>query len=418
MRIALTSHANPSHLVGVLSAARVAQLAGHEVALASGPSVTGRIEQAGFTALPVASLMSMDEIVGAPAGAGATATMARRPAHSAGSGPPDPPAHPFVTPWTSQQAADIEKVLKKWQPDCVLRDSTELGGYVAAECLGVPYGTVDIAPLSPCAQPGALQELNRLRADFDLPPVNDPWHAVRPFRVGLVPDVFYPEELRWPGAHYYRPSAADERADRELGAGFSPPEGEELLVLVSLGMNAPRFDPRAATVLNTIIEALGALPVTGVVAIGPDDDPDQWDGARAANVHLESFVPQRAVLRSCDLFVTHTGFNGVREAFSAGVPMVALPLFGDHPASATRLAHLELAIELDVASVSAEAVRTAVATILDDPGYRSRAQDMRRRMRALPPLDRMAEDLQAFVAAAEPGWIDHGQPSSVWRGLS
>jgi N-glycosyltransferase len=166
-------------------------------------------------------------------------------------------------------------------------------------------------------------------------------------------------------------------------------------------MNAPRFDPRASTVLNAIIEALGALPVTGLVAIGSDYDPDQWDGARAANVHLESFVPQRALLRCCDLFVTHAGFNGVREAFSAGVPMVALPLFGDHHASATRLTHLGLAVELDVTSVSAETVRTAVATVLDDPEYRARARDMQRRTRALPPLDRMAEDLQAFVA--DPG---------------
>jgi UDP-glucoronosyl/UDP-glucosyl transferase len=360
--------------------------------------VADRIEQAGFTALSVVSLMSMDKIVRVWADA---AAMAVRPAHSVGDGPPGPPAHPFVTPWTSQQAADIVKVLEQWEPDCVLRDSTELGGYVAAECLGVPYGTVDIAPLSPCAQLGALQELNRLRAEFDLLQVDDPWHAVRPFRVGLVPDVFYPEKLRWPGAHYYRPSTADERADQELDAGFSRSEGEGLLVLVSLGMNAPRFDPRVSTVLNAIIEALGALPVTGVVAIGSDRDPDQWDGARAANVHLESFVPQRAMLRSCDLFITHAGFNGVREAFSAGVPMVALPLFGDHPASATRLAYLGLAVELDIASVSAEAVRTAVATVLDDPSYRARARDMRHRMRALPPLDRMAEDLRAFVA--DPG---------------
>jgi len=53
--------------------------------------------------------------------------------------------------------------------------------------------------------------------------------------------------------------------------------------------------------------------------------------------------------------------------YCAGVPMVALPLFGDHPASAARLAHLGLAVELGAASVSTEAVRTAVAAVLDDP---------------------------------------------------
>jgi N-glycosyltransferase len=268
----------------------------------------------------------------------------------------------------------------------------------------VPYGAVDIAPLSPCDSPGALAELNRIRAKFDLAPVNDPWHTVRPFRVGLVPDVFYPFELRWAGAHYYRPSTVDDRADQQTYPESSHATGRDPLVLASLGMNAPRFDPRATTVLNAIIEALGALPVRGVVAIGSHYDPDRWDGARAPNVHIESFVRQRTILRSCDVFITHAGFNGVREAFSAGVPMVALPLFGDHYASAKRLTGLGLAVELQVASVSREAVRTAVAAVLEDPSYRTHAGEMRRHMEALPPLDRMVDDLEAFVSdpGAEP----------------
>ncbi|RGC69598.1 Desosaminyl transferase EryCIII precursor [Micromonospora sp. MW-13] len=406
MRVAFTSHPNPSHLVGVLSAARVARLAGHEVAVVSGPSVVDHVEQAGFTALPVASLMSMEEMVAARAAAGGAVAPTARPGPPPAGGPPGRRAHPFITPRTSRQAADIVDALRAWGPDCVLRDSTELGGYVAAEVVDVPCGTVDIAPLSPCAQPGALEELNRLRAEFDLPAVHDPWHSVRPFRIGLVPEIFYPEELRWSGAHHYRPSSLDVRADRELAVDLSEHPGDRPLVLASLGMNAPRFDPRAATVLNAVIEALGELPVTGVVAIGSDYDPDQWEGARAANVHLRSFVPQRALLRFCDLFITHAGFNGVREAFSEGVPMIALPLFGDHPASAARLASLGVAVELDVASVSAAAVRTAVSTVLGDPGYRGRAQDMRCRMDALPPLDRMADDLLAFVTSS-------GRPARV-----
>ncbi|GAB1640118.1 glycosyltransferase [Krasilnikovia sp. MM14-A1259] len=386
MRVALTCHANPSHLVGVLAAARALRLGGHDVAVASGPAVGDRIARAGFPLLPVASLLSMDEMMRARAGA-------VRPAR-----PGRPPAHPFVTPSTSGQAAEITTVLGAWKPDCVLRDSTEMGGYVAAECLGVPSGTVDIAPLSPVARDGALPELNRLRAGFDLPPVSDPWHPVRPFRVGLVPDVFYPDGLRWPGARHYRPSTADDRADAEAAASLARPAGAGPLVLASLGMNAPHCDPRSTTVLNAIIEALGGLPVTGVVALGSGTDPGRWPGARAANVHLAAFVPQRAMLRSCDLFLTHGGFNGVREAFDAGVPMVAVPFFGDHPATAARLADLGLATPLDLAAVTAATVRAAVAAVLADTGFQARAGLMQQRMRALPPLDRLADDLEAFVA--------------------
>ncbi|MBB5830127.1 glycosyltransferase [Micromonospora carbonacea] len=396
MRVAVTTHPNPSHLVGALAAARAARHAGYEVAVVSGPGVTDLIEAAGFPALTVPSMQTIDELLSARAAA-AQAPVAPRPV---GGGRSPASAHPFITPHTGRQAAEVVELLRRWQPTCVLRECTELGGYLAAETLGVPYATVDIAPLSPCSRPGALDELNRLRAEFDLPAVDDPWHPARPFRVGLVPDIFYPAELRWPSATYYRPATEDEQVDRAAAAGVSGPDGEEPLVLMSLGMNAPRFDPRAASLLDAAVEALGQLPVRAVVAIGSGHDPDGWDGTRAANVRLESFVPQRQLLPSCDLFITHGGFNGVREAIDSGVPMVALPLFGDHPASAARLARLGVAVELDADAVTAAALGAAMTTVLRDPGYRTRAADLRRRMRALPPLDRMAADLRSFVAAA------------------
>ncbi|MFV2127040.1 glycosyltransferase [Micromonospora sp. LOL_013] len=367
----------------------------------SGPGVTDLIEAAGFRALTVSSMRTIDELLSARAAVGATG-QASAPVvpRLAGGRTSRAPAHPFITPFTGRQATEIIELLGEWRPNCVLRECTELGGYLAAESLAVPYATVDIAPLSPGARPGALDELNRLRAEVDLPATDDPWHPVRPFRVGLVPADFYPAELRWPGASYYRPSVADEQDDQAAAAGVSLPEGEGPLVLMSLGMNAPRFDPRAVDLLNAAVEALGQLPVRAVVAIGSDQDPDGWDGARAANVRLESFVPQRRLLSLCDLFITHGGFNGVREAIDSGVPMVTLPLFGDHPASAARLSQLGLALELDADTATSAALRVAVATALRDPGYRTRAANLRRQMRALPPLDRMAADLRSHVAAA------------------
>ncbi|ROO63266.1 N-glycosyltransferase [Micromonospora sp. Llam0] len=398
MRVAVTTHPNPSHLVGALSAARVARRAGYEVAVVSGPGVSELIEAAGFHALTVPSMRTIDELLSARAAAGqAPAPAVPRPA---GGRTSRMPAHPFITPYTGRQATEIIELLGQWRPTCVLRECTELGGYLAAESLKVPYVTVDIAPLSPCARPGAHDELNRLRAEVDLPATDDPWHPVRPFRVGLIPAAFYPAELRWSGASYYRPSAADEQKNPAGAVDVSLPDGEGPLVLMSLGMNAPRFDPRAVDLLNAAVEALGQLPVRAVVAIGSDQDPDGWGGARATNVRLESFVPQQELLPFCDLFITHGGFNGVREAIGSGVPMVTLPLFGDHPATAARLSRLGLALELNADTVTPAALRAAVTTVLRDPGYRTRAVHLRRQMRALPPLDRLAADLQSHVAAA------------------
>jgi UDP:flavonoid glycosyltransferase YjiC (YdhE family) len=67
-----------------------------------------------------------------------------------------------------------------------------------------------------------------------------------------------------------------------------------------------------------LVEALGSLPCTAVVALGRGSDVSTWTGPRPANAHLASFVQQPLPLQACDLFVTHTGFGGVREALTAG----------------------------------------------------------------------------------------------------
>lgn len=396
MRIAVTTHASSTHLLPVvLPTARLAGQAGHEVAVATGPSMTEHIERAGLIALPVPSMLSIGELMRGLRQA------PRRPAPppgQAGGSRPDAFAHPFAAAMTSRHTADLVDGLGTWKPDFVLHDSTELGGYLAAECLGVAHGVLDIAPMTPFGHPTMLDQLNQLRTEFDLPTVDDVWHPFRAFRAGVVPEVFYPERNRLPGARYYRPSAIEEAGEPPLDPDIAALPADRPLVLASLGANAPQFERGALTLLHTIVEALGELPVTGVVAIGADRTPDEWDGARPANVHLRSFVQQRTLLRACDLFVTHAGFNGAREAFAAGVPMVALPLFGDHPGNAARLAELGVAVRLDAATATRSELRAAVEQVLGDPTFRGRARWVQRQVLALPPLDQLVQDVLALAS--------------------
>ena len=51
-------------------------------------------------------------------------------------------------------------------------------------------------------------------------------------------------------------------------------------------------------------------------------------------------MPQQRLLNSAELFVTHAGYSSVREALTAGVPMVCLPLFADQPHNAARVEEL------------------------------------------------------------------------------
>ncbi|UYB37963.1 glycosyltransferase [Streptomyces sp. Je 1-4] len=395
MRILITAHAIYSHLAPlVLPVAERAKEAGHEVAVATGAGVVEHIEKRGLTALTLPNVQSMGEALqggtlrpppGMEKAGSVTVELA-----------PEFFASAFVGHLAEAGTRDLLEVARSWQPDLILHESTEYGGYLAAECLGIPHGALDIAPMAPYAHPVVTEELNRQRGKFGLAPVSDAWHTFRTFRAGVVPEDFYPTDSRLPSARYYQVPA--QAAQGALDPDIAQLSTDRPLVLATLGSNATRLPGGAQALLETIVETLGELPVTGVVALGADRDPRQWDGPRSDNVHLTSFVQQELLLRSSDLFITHAGFNGTREALAAGVPMVAVPLFAEQSHNASRLQELGVGTRIDVQDVTRNSLAEAVRNVLEDRSYRSRAQGLQRRSHALPDLNRLVEDAAALTA--------------------
>ncbi|WP_410617057.1 nucleotide disphospho-sugar-binding domain-containing protein [Amycolatopsis sp. lyj-109] len=84
-----------------------------------------------------------------------------------------------------------------------------------------------------------------------------------------------------------------------------------------------------------------------------------------------------ALLAASDVFVTHAGFSSVREALSAGVPMVAVPLFADQPANARRIEELGAGVPVDAVGLTADGLAAAVERVLGEPAFRSAALEFR-----------------------------------------
>lgn len=85
-----------------------------------------------------------------------------------------------------------------------------------------------------------------------------------------------------------------------------------------------------------------------------------------------NWIPQRSVLRRCALAITHAGFNTVLDALSFGVPLVALPLAFEQPATAARLARAGVA-EILPPGAGPRQLRRAVEAVLANDGYRTTA---------------------------------------------
>jgi UDP:flavonoid glycosyltransferase YjiC (YdhE family) len=92
------------------------------------------------------------------------------------------------------------------------------------------------------------------------------------------------------------------------------------------------------------------------------------------------------LLAASEIFVTHAGFSSVREALSAGVPMVAVPLFADQTANAVRVRELGVGVRADAAGLTADSLAAAVELVLGDPAYRSAARGFRGSIAELPPI--------------------------------
>jgi UDP:flavonoid glycosyltransferase YjiC (YdhE family) len=85
---------------------------------------------------------------------------------------------------------------------------------------------------------------------------------------------------------------------------------------------------------------------------------------------------------------------------------VLIPISTDQPRNAKRCTELGVARSLELAAVTPEAVREAVLSVIEDAGYRRRAEGLRDELTALPGpedavglLERLAVEKQPLLPA-------------------
>lgn len=188
--------------------------------------------------------------------------------------------------------------------------------------------------------------------------------AGRPDRsLVLIPRVLQPNADRVNEDVYTFVGAC--QGDRSHQGGWQRPPGAEddKVLLVSLGSaftDEPDF-------YRACLAAFGELPGWYVVLqIGRHVDADAL-GPIPSNVEVHRWVPQLAVLRQADAFVTHAGAGGSQEGLAAGIPMIAVPQAVDQFGNADMLASLGVARHLPKEKATAEALREALEALTGDP---------------------------------------------------
>jgi UDP:flavonoid glycosyltransferase YjiC (YdhE family) len=294
---------------------------------------------------------------------------------------------------------DVLAIAAEWQPDLIVREVMEWSGLIVAELLNIPHASIGGNAYSGVDStavdyfPGnrwfAAEPYARHRAEFGLPP--DP-ELESPFR--YLHMCFMPKRWDRPGlaapaqTEYFRHTNI-ERPGTTLPRWVSELP-DRPTVYAALGTIAHAMPG----IFELILEGLREEDVNLILAVG--QDPAAF-GAQPANVRIERHVPQTQLLPHCDVFISHGGFNSVKEALSLGIPVVVLPIMSDEPYSAERCEALGVGHAVAPAERTPVAIRDAVQSVLADVSYRRRAVELEAEMRGLPGEARIVELLTSLA---------------------
>lgn len=146
-------------------------------------------------------------------------------------------------------------------------------------------------------------------------------------------------------------------------------DGSEPTILVSL--STTWIDGQQAA-LQTILDAVGALPLHAVVTTGPGIDPA--DLRAPAHIELHRRLPHEPVMRRASLVVGHGGHATTMLALAHGVPLLIMPMNPrfDQPTIGRVIQEQGAGRMLDMSS-TADEVRQAVAELLRPGPHRAAA---------------------------------------------
>jgi len=172
-------------------------------------------------------------------------------------------------------------------------------------------------------------------------------------------------------------------------------DGSRKVVLVTQGTVANHnFNLLVAPTLA----ALANEPDVLVVATAGGRPIDAIPGPVPANARLSSYLPFEWLLPKVDVLVTNGGYGSVNQAMSFGIPLVTAGLTEDKADVNARVAWSGVGIDLATNEPTPEALRSAVRTVLDQPGYRLRASQMAEEFAAIDTRSEILQIISRLVA--------------------
>ena len=372
MRILFSACPMFGHVNPILPLVLAARDAGHDVVVATGADMVGKLAAHGVTTWTVG------------------------PSHREAGGGPGTNWLEYFAESARSRAADLVPLAMDWKPDLVISEDTELAGPVAAAVTGARQVVHGIGIMPPIQLWGALGPIlddlfGRFGASGDhraatylelcppslRQPATGPAWITAGIAAGIIAGVPAAERI-WADAVPLRPVAGTPAPGERLPDAVDALPFEHT-VHVTLG--TVFHDNR--NVLHTAIAALSALPVNVVATVGPDVDPTGF-GRQPAHVLLAPYLPHTLLLPRCAAVVSQGGAGIMFGTFTHGLPHLVLPQGGDQFMNAEAIELAGAGLALHPAEVTGGAVADRVIRLLEEPTFTTAAVSVRAELAAMP----------------------------------
>ncbi|HEU4883902.1 MAG TPA: glycosyltransferase [Longimicrobium sp.] len=323
-------------------------------------------------------------------------------------------------------AEETRRAMEGAPPDVVVVDALMPGALIAAEAAGIPRVVLFHMPEylpgpgRPAAGPGFLPRtdpvgrlrdglmtrlflrqlaaylpaFNDARRAFGFPPLRTAremvgqYHAADLRLIQTSAAFDFPITPPPPNVRYVGPVLDD---PDWTGEWTSPWLDSHPRPLVVASLSSTFQDQRE--VLRRIIAALGALPVRGLVTLGPAMARERFDVP--PNVVAVASAPHAQVFPHAAAIVTHAGHGTVMRALAADVPLLCLPMGRDQDDNAARVFARGAGLRLRPSAKPAR-IAAALQRLLAEPSFRDHASRLGRIIRDDVAADGAVMELEAI----------------------
>ncbi|CAH1153883.1 unnamed protein product [Phaedon cochleariae] len=142
-------------------------------------------------------------------------------------------------------------------------------------------------------------------------------------------------------------------------------DAKEGAILYSLGSNVRSVDLPVST-REALLKAFAKRKENILMKWEDDVLP-----GKPENVRISKWLPQSDILAhpNVKLFITHGGFLSTSETVYHGVPIIAIPIFGDQLLNARLAENGGFAVVLDITDLTEENLSAALEKMISDPKY-------------------------------------------------